>query len=236
MYPPMQYFGGLGAYGAYGNLGLYGALVPYGTLNLTESSPPQTFTEVFTTDDARAILNLPPRSPADPQEEALLQAFVVAARIEAEIAQNRDLTPKQWDLSLDYWNSYRIELRAPLQSVDLVQYMQSDGSIVTMAENTDFVVDKKRQPGAIEPPFPGPTNRTWPTFTPWPSSAITIRFTSGYPANSSWWSDTGALVKNGMRYLISLWYTNRLPFVVGSAASDAFTLDLLSRGAVPRVR
>ena len=66
--------------------------------------------------------------------------------------QGRTLSRKQWDLSLDYWPSYRIELREPLASVDLVRYRDSDGNYSMMTENTDYVVDTARQPGAIRAP------------------------------------------------------------------------------------
>ena len=39
-----------------------------------------------------------------------------------------------------------------------------------------------------------------------------------------------------MKYLINLSFLQRLPFQVGSAASDALTAGLLSHGAIPRVK
>jgi uncharacterized phiE125 gp8 family phage protein len=229
-----SFSGGSSFYGQYANLGLYGSLVAYGTLNLTELSPPQSFAEPLSRGDARAFLNLPDSesdSP-DPQEDDLMDAFISAARNEAEIAQGRDLVLKQWDLALDYWPSFRIELRAPLVTVDRVEYRDSNGDFNLMAEGPDYIVDKARQPGLISPPY----NATWPVFAPWPTSALLIRFTSGLAPGAAWWSDTGGIVKAGMKYLISLWFNKRLPFQVGSSASDAFTTGLLAHGANPRVR
>src|SRR5450432_719100 len=77
---------------------------------------------------------------------------------------------KQFDLSLDYWFNYRIELRDPLASVDLFQYKDSNGAVTVMAENTDFIVDTSRHPGFVSPPY----YKTWPPFASWPSSAMLI--------------------------------------------------------------
>src|SRR6185437_7385329 len=157
--------------GSFGNIGLYGALVAYGSLNLTESSPPQSFTEVLSLDEVKSYLKVPARSPVDPGEDAELTALIVAAREQAEIAQNRDLVRKQYDLSFDYWTGYHLELGAPLVSVDLFQYKDQNGNVTVMQENTDYVVDTSKRPGIVAPPF----NTTWPIFTPWPSSAILLR-------------------------------------------------------------
>jgi uncharacterized phiE125 gp8 family phage protein len=228
-------YGGVGPYGSYSNLGLYGALVTYGSLSLTETSPAQSFVEPFTLSQIKSYLKVPERSPADEAEDNDLTSFIIGARVQAEILQNRDLVVKQYDLSHDYWPNYYIELRDPLRSVDLVQYRDSNGEITAMVENTDFIVDSSKGPGVLMPPY----NKTWPTFTPWPSSAILVRFTSGYAADSAFWAGDGHLIKNGMKLLISAWYNQRLPFEVGRAAALEYpyaVTNCLSHGALVRAR
>lgn len=228
-------FGGVGPYGTYGNLGLYGALVVYGSLNLTETSPQQSFVEPITLSEIKSYLKVPDRSPTDSAEDDELRMLITAAREQAEILQNRDLVRKQWDLSHDYWPSYRIEMRAPLISVDLVRYRDSDGNYTNMTADTDYIVDSSKGPGILAPPY----NATWPTFTPWPSSSILIRFTSGYSLTHPWWSGPGARVKTGMKLLISQWYNNRIPFDKGvdAAAEYPYTVtSCLSFGALLRAR
>jgi len=230
-------FGGVGPYGTYGNLGLYGALVAYGTLRLTETSPQQTFTEVLTLAEMKDYLKIPPRSPADSYEDDLITSYISAAREQAEILQNRDLVPKQFDLNMDYWPSYRLEMRTPTRSVDLLRYMDSNGDITTMTEgpNADYIVDLAKQPGVVAPPY----NATWPTFTPWPSSAILLRFTSGYLGTDPFWLGAGARIKVGMRLLISAWYNNRLPFEKGADATNEYpyaVTSCLGYGAEVRAR
>jgi uncharacterized phiE125 gp8 family phage protein len=226
--------GGIGPYGASG-IGLYGALSAFGSLALTEASPPQSFSEILTLAEVKSYLRLPDRSPADQAEDDELTGLIVAAREQAEILQGRDLIRKQFDLSLDYWNNYRIELRDPLASVDLFQYKDSTGAVTVMAEDGDFIVDTSRHPGFVSPPY----NKTWPTFSAWPSSAVLIRFTSGYAPGSPFWSDVGARVKKGMKLLINNWYHNRLPFEKGMDAAAEYPYAVtacLSYGSLVRAR
>ena len=219
----------------FGGLGLYGALNAFGSLNLTEASPPQSFSENLTLAEVKSYLRLPDRSPADQAEDDELTSLIIAAREQAEIMQGRDLIRKQFDLSLDYWFNYRIELRDPLASVDLFQYKDSTGAVTGMVEDSDFVVDTARHPGFVSPPY----NKTWPTFATWPSSAILIRFTSGYAPSSPFWNDAGARVKNGMKLLINNWYHNRLPFEKGMTATAEYPYAVtacLSYGSLVRAR
>lgn len=215
-------------------LALYGGLVTYGSLNLTEASPPQSFAEPLTVDEVKSYLKIPERSPVDSDEDDLIAGLISAARSTAEIHQGFDLVRKQWDLSLDYWHSFRVHLRTPLVSVDLVQYTDSNGGNHTMSQGTDFIIDKAKIPAIITPPY----NGDWPTFTPWPSSAILIRYTSGLNYDSPFWQGPGARVKAGMRMLISHWYNNRNVIEKGAADSQEYPYAItacLEYGARVRV-
>jgi uncharacterized phiE125 gp8 family phage protein len=203
----------------------------YGTLRLTKTDPAQTFEELFDLDSVKDFLHV---DRSNTSQDTVLQGMIFAARDQAEILQNRDLVQKQWDLHYDYWPAYRIRLRAPAASVDLVQYTDLSGAVTPMTENADYVVDLAKEPAIITPPW----NRSWPAFTPRPSSAILVRFTSGYTADDPFWNGPGARVKIGMQLLISSWFENRLPFTLG-ARNDAelpFSVtSCLSYGALERV-
>jgi uncharacterized phiE125 gp8 family phage protein len=229
--------GGGSGWGAYSNILLYPAYDGYGSLNLTQQSPVQTFVEPLTNAEMYSYLKIPARSPVDPEEDDYITSMISASREQAEILQNRDLVRKQWDLTYDYWMSYRVQLRAPLVSVDLAQYMDSTGAITVMTEgpNGDYIVDASKQPGSIYPPY----SKTWPTFTPWPTSALLIRFTSGYSNADPFWNDSGARIKTGMKLLISAWYNNRMPFEKGAAATQEYpyaVTSCLSYGSLVRAR
>lgn len=205
----------------------------FGSINLTNSSPVQTFTEPFALGELCRFLRI--ATPTDPDRANELQGFISAARAQAEILQNRDLVIKQYDMNFDYWMNWRVRLRAPLQSVDLVQYTDSDDEVHTMNQPADYRVDSSKQPGEVYQPY----NVVFPTFTPRPSSAVLIRFTSGYSSLDPFWSDAGAIIKVGMKQLISGWDNNRIPFEIGSgsAAEYPYTVtSCLSYGALIRVR
>ena len=208
----------------------YGWMEAYGTLSLTESSPVQQFVEPFSVAEIKKFLELPPRSPIDPEEDQLLTDFITGARVQAEYLQARDLVQKQWDLSVDYWLDYAINLRKPLVSVDLFTIRDSTGVYSTLIENTDFISDLRK--AVLMPPY----NAVWRTFTPWPSSAILIRHTSGYNNASVFWRDDGQAIKTGMRRLINDWFTGRLPFErnvpPGSMEIPFGVTQMLSTGAL----
>jgi hypothetical protein len=206
----------------------------YGSLNLTNSSPQQSFIEPLEVDFVEDYLKIPARSEQSFEDDQV-GMWISGAREQAEILQGRDLVRKQWDLSMDFWPCYRLEMRTPTISVDLLQYKDSNGALTTMAENTDYIVDVAKQPAIVAPPY----NQTWPIFTPWPSSSILLRFTSGYSNTDPFWSGPGARIKNGMLQLISAWYGNRLPFEKGIGATNEYPYTVtscLSYGAQVRAR
>lgn len=178
---------------------------PYGELNLTVSSPEQAFDEPLTLRSVKEYLNLDQGVTAQVDEN--LESFISAARSMAEDLQGLDLVGKQYDLTLDYFRPYAIELRQPLRSVDLFQYTDSDGVDHPLVEGIDYIVDLRR--GLVKPPI----DWTWPTTgTLWPTSAILIRFTSGYSSGSAFWLDHGAKILQGMRMLIVGWHEGRYPY------------------------
>lgn len=205
----------------------------YGSISLTETSPAQDFTEPITLAEMKEYLKVPPRSPAIEAEDDEINAMISAAREVAEILQGRDLVRKQYDLVTDYFGSYHVQLRDPLVSVDLVRYRDSDGAYTNLADGTDYIADTGRHPGIITPAY----NTTWPTFTPWPSSAVLVRFTAGYAATDAFWNDAGKRIIMGMKLLVSMWYNNHLPFDAGRASEYPFAVTtLLSYGARLNVR
>jgi len=190
----------------------------HGSLNLTVSSPAQSFVEPLIFSEVKSYLGIPERSPADLYEDDAIESLIIAAREQAEILQGRDLVRKQWDLSLDCFPGGAIELRDPLASVDLIQYRDSTGVYASLVEGAGYIVDSAKHPGVVMPPW----GLTWPSFEPWPTSAVVVRFTSGLAPSDLFWANAGHRIKNGMKMLISAWYNNRLPFEIGASAIQEY--------------
>ena len=200
----------------------------YGTLQLVESSP-VSFDEPISLEDAKVFLKC---QTATHDEDFLISNYIAAARETAEFLQGRDLVPKRWDLFMDGFCYGAIELRHPLRTVESIQYTDSACATTVLTEDTDYVKDIPA--GLVMPVYGG----TWPSFTPYPSGAVRVRFTSGYSATHPFWSHAGARIKQGMAMLITGWYWHRIPFVPGESqiAELPFGVTkLLSFGAKERV-
>jgi hypothetical protein len=189
-------------------------------LKLTVTSPIQTFTEPISVSEAKDFCEIPA---ADTTRDTLLGALITAAREVAELRQGRDLVEKQWDLTSDCFPCYAFQTRENLSSVDLLRYRDSSGNYTTLVENTDFIVDTSDF--LVTPPYA----ENWPSFTPWPTSAVLLRYTVTPPA-----VDTQVLL--GMRFLINQWYVNRIPAELGASNVQQypFALGLLDHGKVER--
>lgn len=194
----------------------------YGELELTDSSPPQSFIEPVTLAEAKAYLR---RLTSD--EETLIQAMIPAAREIAEIHQGRDLVVKQYDLYLDQLPA-EIQLRTPLRSVDLVQATDSQGVVTIQTEglSLDYQVNLHR--GTVTPSFALES-----------SGEALIRFSSGYAGSHPFWLDAGRRIKLVMQILISGWFSNRIPFDPSLPASaqqyPPYIVDMLSWGGKIKV-
>ena len=199
----------------------------YGTLQYTPDVA-QTAEEPVSLAAAKAFL----RQDA-PDDDDLISSLITAAREQAEMYQRRILVRKQFDLTFDYWPSFRIELATPVVSVDLVQYTDGDGDVQPLVAGTDYIADLSKQPAVITTPV----NTTWPWFNPAPSSSILIRFTAGYASDDAYWANGGARVKIGMLLLIAHWYTNRLAITAGASAELPMSITMcLSSGTLRRAR
>jgi uncharacterized phiE125 gp8 family phage protein len=178
----------------------YGTLVPY------VSSPEIEIVEPFDAEEAKVFLR---SQQATDTEDDLIDGYISVARATAEFYQERDLVRKKWNYYIDSFCAQEIQLRQPLVSVELVRIKDSTGTETNLVENTDYIVDTVR--GLILPPY----GDSWPSFTPWPSSAVLIRYTAGYSATDAYWQGRGLTVKQGMRALITHLYWNRNPIQDG---------------------
>jgi uncharacterized phiE125 gp8 family phage protein len=193
----------------------------YGTLTLTLTSPAQTFVEPLTLAEVKTSLRLPDLSPSDAAQDNEITGMIETARHAAEWKQGREIARKQLDLALDLFPQ-EITLRSPLISVDLIQYKCSDGSMHTLTEGTDYIVDTAR--GLVRPVYA----KAWPSFVAWPSSAVLIRHTAGD-------GYVHPMVKRGMLLLVNHLFVARLPYEMSTGVVTEYPFgvsELLGYGAM----
>jgi len=154
--------------------------------------------EPLTLEDARAHI----RAYSDvTAEDSLIESLITAARAYAENFTNRVLLTQTWDLVLDAFPAGILELpQAPLQSIDSVLYIDSDGAEQTLAASA-YKVDAVTDPGRVAPAY----GALWPMTRAEPN-AVTIRFVAGY-------GDAAAAVpmpiKQAMLLMVGHLYQNR---------------------------
>jgi hypothetical protein len=105
--------------------------------------------------------------------------------------------------------------------VDSFTWKAADGTVTTLTEDTDYIVDANKHPGIVCP-APG---KCWPSGDMWPSSAVQITFTAGFTPDT-----VRATIKQGMTMLVSQWYEARIPFeAVRFVAEIPFSVTSLFR-------
>jgi len=142
---------------------------------------------------------------------------IVAAREWAENFTGRAFLTQTWDLKLDRFPSWGIELpKPPLQSITSITYIDTDGVTQTLGVSlytTSRPVGPYAMPGYVVPAY----QQTWPSTRAVPD-AVTVRFVCGY--------GTGAqTVPQSIRLAMKLQIGTRLMqtegVIVGTIASLA---------------
>lgn len=144
-------------------------------------------------------------------EDDLLNAIITAAREHVEDIIRRAIITQTWDYFLDRFPSGN-SIKLPygnLQTVSSVKYTDSDGDQTTMTVTTEYLVETNGdQCGRIVLPY----GVSWPSFTPYPSKPIVIRYVCGWT--------TRALVpykiKAAIKLICSDLYANRESQIVGN--------------------
>lgn len=128
------------------------------------------------------------RLTATSAEDDLLTAIIQAARENVEDITRRALLTQTWDYYLDSFPStdaFKLpfgNLQTTEGDVSYIKYTNSAGTQATMTLTTDYLVETNgEQCGRIVLPY----GASWPSFTPYPSHPIVVRFICGWTAASS---------------------------------------------------
>lgn len=152
------------------------------------------------------------------QEDALITAFIKAAREHAEHITQRVFMPAVYEQVLDEFPASHICLdTAPVQSIQSVQYVDSLGDTLTVL-GSEYLLDDAREPswcllGA---------GAAWPSA--YGANSVRVRFVAGYAPLAADAATARAAVpesaKAWMRLAIGTMWRNRETFVQGPMAAS----------------
>ncbi len=112
-------------------------------------------------------------------EDDYLSELITTARLDVENDTGRRLITQTWDYCPKRWpceNYIKLPFGC-LQSVVSVSWKGIDGTVTTLTENTDYLVETNGdQCGKIVLPYQG----SWPSGELFPSNPITIRYVCGW--------------------------------------------------------
>lgn len=146
--------------------------------------------------------------PAGFAETAHLHVLIQSARQAAEGMTGRYLITQTLEKSLDRFPAEI--LLPPLQSVDLITYIDSDGVEQTLSAD-DYTVDYRSRPARIRPAH----SKAWPG-TREQMGAVIVRFVAGYGDASS----VPGTIKLWMLQRIATAIANRESVIVGASVTE----------------
>lgn len=152
--------------------------------------------EPLSLDEAKAHLRV-----THSAEDALITAFIQAAREAAEHLTGRSLITQTWEQVLDAFPDSEIELGRPdVLAVLSVKYTDEASTEQTI-DSANYVLDAITMPGWLLPAYA----YTWPT-TLDTANAVRVRFTTGYGASAA---SVPEGIKSWMRLRIGTLYRYR---------------------------
>lgn len=141
----------------------------------------------------------------DDLEDALISELIFTARSWCEQFLLRDLITQTQLLYIDGFDCQSIDIKANLQGVTTVKYLDSDGVQQTLAD-TEYVVDTVSTVGRIMLAY----GSAWPATYP-ELNAVEIEFDVGYGLAI----DVPAPIRSAMLLLVGHYYLNRESVTVG---------------------
>ncbi|HWA00386.1 MAG TPA: head-tail connector protein [Caulobacterales bacterium] len=147
-------------------------------------------------------------------DDAIIAGLGRAAREFVEAFTGLALASATWELTARAWPAGIMVLpKPPLQNVVTVKHRDVTGNVVTLAANTDYVVDLPG--GAIEPV------RAWPAVGDYPD-AVQVRFTAGFASAEL----VPQSAKLAIMALTCHWYEQREPATTNEGATRRVPLHV----------
>jgi len=147
-------------------------------------------------------------------DDDLITNLIIAAREYCEGFQNIAYITQTWELVLDKFpvKDYIQLPRPPLQSVTSVKYKDYEGTETTL-DASKYIVDTDNEPGNVVLAY----NESWPSFTPYPTGAVRVRFVAGYGDEAA---NVPQKVKQAIHLLMGHWYENREAVFTGTISKE----------------
>lgn len=165
--------------------------------------------EPFNVHDAAAAALIDADLLEDAHTYDLLASLVIASREQAESATRRALMTQTWELYLNEFPYWEINIPfPPLQSITSIKYVDTDGVLQTLSSSL-YLVDDKSEPAIITPAY----GEVWPTAR-YQRNAVTIKFVAGYASANL----IPAGIKMWMKMRIKDMFDNRSRFTVDERA------------------
>jgi uncharacterized phiE125 gp8 family phage protein len=149
-------------------------------------------------------------------DEDQMSAFLLAARRRLEQEMGRALVSQTWRLSLDRFPHFHQRAwpvgympillpRPAIIGVSSFKYLDptdpTGTAQITLALNTDFIVDGNSEPARVQPA----TNKAWPSALR-QQNAVNIDYTAGYGTDGT---SVPNDIKLAIKMLAAHWYENR---------------------------
>lgn len=174
-------------------------------------------TEPVSLAEAKAHLSI---DPAYTDDDLYVQSLVSAARHHVESVSDRTLIRSQWQLKLDLFPSWDIELpRPPIAPGDVVVTFVPSARPNSVESFTAFRVDRDSTPAVIRPQW----NGSWPTARG-AENDVTITYWAGYGESGK---DCPPPARHCILMLAAHWYSQRESVIQGGMNPVPMAVDLL---------
>lgn len=153
-------------------------------------------------------------------DDLYIQNLISAARHHVETVTDRTLIKSQWQMKLDTFPSWDIELPRPPVMVGniTVTYVPSSGSYTPVAF-TNFRADMDSTPAVIRPQW----NGTWPTCRG-AENDLVVTYWAGYGEGPS---DVPPPAKHSILMILAHWFANREAVVQGGMNPVPMAVEMM---------
>lgn len=154
-------------------------------------------------------------SPAEHPDEALIQSTITAARELAENHINAKIAEWQLELRLPGFCQTIPIPDAPLQSIDAVTYIDTNGATQTVDPALYELAGRPEAP-VLRLVY----GASWPTGVRAQDDAVRIRYTAGYTTGSPDTNPVPEVIKKAIRLIAGHMYENRENVVIGASVDE----------------